>query len=307
LFLHDPRAIWRHLTIIALEDVGLADIGMVAEIIAAKSQHQFGRRPGLLWATYVRLTERLSRSSHSQAICDLLLKVENDPALWQERNNLIEADRSNWSEALYDPSTTIESRAVAALCFGGFMELRGSADPSAVFEICSETSSSEVVDTARSAWSLSRNPMALLLPLVWQASRAWTMPRIVNDPIHPAATISGVPEYALDQFTRVGKSVFMSFVQQDAELQAKFRSVGLCESDGSRVVGDLIFLLEGGRCVRRTTWEEAEALRSPVRWLPSSRALGDRLQPIMEYLASKRRQLTVLRQQLFQRAARASV
>jgi hypothetical protein len=68
LFLHDPRAIWRHLIIIALEDVGLADVGAVAEIIAAKSQHQFGRRPGLLWATYARLTERLSRLSHSQEL-----------------------------------------------------------------------------------------------------------------------------------------------------------------------------------------------------------------------------------------------
>jgi hypothetical protein len=126
----------------------------------------------------------------------------------------------------------------------------------------------------------------------------------MDDTIPPVEMIMGVPDYAIDQFTRVGRSVFRSVVQDDAELQAKFRSARLCESEWSRVIGDLIFLLEGGRCIRRATWEEAEALRSPVRWLPSSPALGSRLQPIMEHLVSRRCQLTDLRQQLFQRAAK---
>lgn len=307
LFLYDPKAVWRHLTIIVLEDVGVAGIPMLSRIIAAKFQHQATRRPGLLWKTCVDLTRRVAGSDHSQAICDLLLRVENDPALLQDSNELIETGPLKWSEALYDPSAMVERRAVAALCFGGFMDLRGSADPSAVFEICSETGCSEVAEIARGAWKLSRNPMALLLPVLWQASRRWTGARAMDDTMPPGETISGVPEYALDQFTRIGKSVSRALVEDDPELQMILAAATVSKFEWPKVVGDLIFLLEGGRCVRRATWEEAEALRSPERWLPGTAVLGGALQPAMEHLASRRCQLRNLRQQLFQRAVAASV
>lgn len=307
LFLHGPKAVWRHLTIIALEDVGVADIPLLSRIIAAKFQHQTARRPGLLWKTCVDLTERLARSNHCQAICDLLLRVENDPALSPDRNELMEMGPSDWSESLFDPSATVERRAVAALCFGGFMDLRGSADPSAVFEICSETGCSELAEIARGAWKLSRNPMALLLPVVWQASRVWTRARVMDDSIPQGETMSGVPEYALDQFTRIGKSISRALVEDDPELQMILAAAAASKSEWPKVVGDLIFLLEGGCCVRRATWDEAEALRTPERWLPGTAVLGDALQPAMEHLASRRCQLRNLRQQLFQRPVAASV
>lgn len=135
LFLHDPRTVWRHLTIIALEDVGVANRGLLQQIVEAKATSQSRGMPGALWKTHVELTQASASSHHCQATCDLLLRVENDPALSEDRERISEAGPRNWAEALYDGSARIEQRAIAALCFGGFMNAPGFVDASAVFEI----------------------------------------------------------------------------------------------------------------------------------------------------------------------------
>src|SRR5690348_14807903 len=81
LFLHNPSAIWRHLTIVALEDVGVSDLDALRVILRARGDLRAGRIPGLLWSTFVAVTERLAAAPHCQAVCDLLLRLENDPSL----------------------------------------------------------------------------------------------------------------------------------------------------------------------------------------------------------------------------------
>jgi hypothetical protein len=303
LFLHDPNAIWRHLTVIALEDVGVAKVEALHRIVSAKSAQQAKRAPGHLWHTFVDLTRELARAEHSQAICDLLLRMQNDPAVGSIVHRQAEAFTRQWAETIYDSSAAIEESAAAAMSFGGFMPARRPADPVAVFEIAAENSEcAPVADVAKGAWKLSRNPMALLLPIVWQRSGVWSGRALRDDSLQPAEIINGIPAYSFDQFTRVGKSALREAVRSDLDLQQILASAGVRSSQWTQVTGDLIFLIEGGLCARRATWNEAEELRQPARWLPSVAWLGPAIQPAMQHVASNRRLLNEARQQLFPRA-----
>jgi hypothetical protein len=287
--------------------VGVINTRPLHQIIEAKTTSQGFHMPGALWKTQVEVTEALALSDHCQATCDLLLRVENDPSLLGNRRRICKASPSRWANALYDGSDAIERRAIAALCFGGFMNARRPGDPSAVFEICAESGCSEIAALAQSAWRLSRNPMALLLPLVWQHSQAWSRLPTADDPMATAEAINGVPEYALDQFTRIGKAVARQLVGLDPKLQSLLASTGANRSEWPQLVGDVIFLFEGGVCVRRSTSQEGEALRRPARWLPSIARFGAALQPAIMHIASKRRQLLQLRRQIFQRPHTGSI
>jgi hypothetical protein len=118
---------------------------------------------------------------------------------------------------------------------------------------------------------------------------------------------AGVPDYALDQFTRIGKAVARQLVDRNPDLQRLLAATGATRSEWPKMVGDLIFLVEGGACARRATFEEAEALRNPARWLPSTAKFGPALQPATTHIGSKGRQLLELRQQIFQRSHSTSI
>jgi hypothetical protein len=298
LFLHDPKAVWRHLTIVALEDVGVANLDIIRSIVTAKRQYGGGRTTPLLWSTFADLANRMACSNHDQATCDLLLQVENGSVA----NEWIasESRPDFWAAILYDHKSSMHEKGTAALSFGGFIDAPFPADPYAVFEILSDHSDiAEVSALARGAWTLSRNPMALLLPIVWNVWSERLRNDIRDDALPVTHWMKGVPDYALDQFTRVGKSAIRALTLQDRELQSNLRDAGIPREQWTTVVGDLLFLIEGGPCVRRTIWEEAEALRRPARWLLGTAILGQRLEQAKVSLAGKLREMSQLRQELF--------
>lgn len=303
LFLHDPRAIWRHLVIVALEDIGVADVEILRSILGAKDEHSVRRAPGSLWNTFVDLTERLAASEHSQAVCDLLLRAENQPPT-PEREMIIEGGPQSWASVLYDHGSSMQQKATAALAFAGSFDAAAARDPVAVFEICSEDSEkTEISDLARNAWRVSRNPMALLFPIVWSSWCKQSDCSTRDDQLPKLQSTDEIPEYALDQFTRIGKSAIRVFMREDADLQSLLARTAIPERQWASIVGDVLFLVEGGVCVRRMTWGEAEMLRRPARWLPATGLLGGSVRLIMEIIPAKLRQLSDVRQQLYHRAS----
>jgi hypothetical protein len=299
LYEHDRRATWRHIAIIAVEDVGVANVDLIAQIVAAQKNRKWRDGVGGEWAVLSDLVRQIAVSEHCQAACDLLLRSLNDPAFDQVRAQVLETEPDELALTLFDGAADLMRRGIAALALGGGLsEGQRSQDACAVFDILAEVgSSSHVVATCRAAWKLTRNPMTLLLPLVWGHWIEADNHEVGDDALPPAQLIYGVPGYALDQFTRVGNNVSRALLTECPDLKTL---LNLAEVPGGRqvsTVGDLVFVLEGGLVRRRLIWQEGDELRAQHRFLPAVAALGPRLESSLRLIASKSSQIVRLRAQ----------
>lgn len=290
LFLHDRRSAWRALTVIALEDVGVANVDLLAQTAAAYGSRTWRAQMGGDWPVLAELARQMAESLHCQAVCDLLLRATNDPVQEHDRAAALEAAADTLAGQLWDRNAPAIGRAVAALALGGELA-RGQQhrDPAAVFDILAEAGrSSHVVATCRAAWRISRNPMSLLLPIVWEQ---WMLTGpynvVTDDPMPPVQTLDDVPGYALDQFTRIGNNVSRALLREDESLKQILNNANLPTGQQARAVGDLLFISEGGLLTRRANWVTGDQLRLPARQLPAVINLAERLPHAVAHLASK--------------------
>jgi hypothetical protein len=297
LFVDDPQSVWRHLTVIALEDVGIANIDVLAQITAARLNRTWRNKMGGDWAVASLLVQQIAESNHCQAACDLLLVAINRPDLERARDAALEEPCASLADKITDQSFSLEHQAIAALALGGGLaDGQPCHDPHAVFDILAEQGhASHVVATCRAAWRGSRNPMALLLPLVgqrWEESSGY---QVADDPMPPVRMTNGVPSYAIDQFTRTGGQVARAFLAGDHEARTMLDSAGIPRTMQPRVIGDLQFLIEGGQLRRRLMWQDADRLRLPHRALAGSFQMGDKLQVALRHMIASGKAIATLR------------
>jgi hypothetical protein len=300
VFLHDRRSAWRALTIIALEDVGVANVDLLAQTVAAYRDRAWRAQMGGDWPVLAELTRQMAQSLHCQCACDLLLRATNDPALEHARAAALDLPPRKLAAELWNGGAAVLGRGVAALAMGGALaEGQRQSEACGVFDIFAETSrSTHVVATCRAAWTLSRNPMAMLLPLIWEH---WLDAdhQVAGDAFPPVQMIDGVPGYALDQFTRIGNTISRALLREDSEIREMLGHAGIPGGQQARAVGDLLFISEGGLLTNRAIWAIGDQLRLPERSLPAVAKLAECLPKAMMHITSKSRQIALLRQQHF--------
>ncbi|MDB5712708.1 MAG: hypothetical protein JWO15_105 [Sphingomonadales bacterium] len=297
IFVDDPQSVWRHLTVIALEDVGVANIDVLARITAARLNRTWRNKMGGDWAVASLLVRQIAESNHCQAACDLLLVAINQPDLERARDAALEAPCASLADTITDQSFSLDHQGIAALALGGGLaEGQPCHDPHAVFDVLSEQSyASHVIATCRAAWRGSRNPMALLLPLVWQQWEQNSGCQIADDPMPQVRMTNGVPGYAIDQFTRTGGQVARAFLAGDHETRTILDSAGIPRTMQHRVIGDLQFLIEGGQLRRRLVWQDADRLRLPHRALAGTFQMGDKLQLALKKMIASGKAIATVR------------
>ena len=272
-------SIWRHLIIIAMEDVGAVGIDILARVVSASRAQRWRDDHGGDWAVASLLVEQMAQSSHCQAACDLQLHALYSPDLEQARASSQDHDIGALLAILRNTSLDIKDRAVAALAVGGgLLERQNLRDAGAAFCTMAKLGrASHVAALCQAAWRITRNPMALTLPLVWQDWSANSEHALRDDEALPTTMIAYVPAYALDQYTRVGRPVARALLQRAPELQTLLTESGVAPDQHQRVVGDLIFLVDGSIVKQRVLWPEGERLRQPHRVMLETACLSPSL------------------------------
>jgi len=283
LLMNGGRGVWRTLVIIALEDLGVAGMDIVARVVAAARDRSWREAHGGDWKIAAVLTQQMTEADHDQAACDLLMRAANAPGLEEMRANALDAGVLLLVSTLQDRNADLTTRAIAALALGGELAPgQRFREPAAVFHALDVGGRSpHVMATCHAAWRVSRNPMALLLPMVWESWMASERGPVRDDDFRPTELIGGVPNVAVDQFTRAGGGVIRDLIRSDQQLRSILREAGVPPSDWSRTVGDALFVVEGGLVTRRAIWATGDELRLPTRPLQGCLALGDHLPAVM--------------------------
>ena len=263
LYRHDPRSAWRRLVVIACEDVGIGSLDAVIATVAyatkPKSRAQLGGDEAAAFAT----AEMLAEAPKDRSADLLCAAAQHDPALevMRSRCRLVSSDRR--LEFVADPTLSLPGRAVAAWHASG-VDPRGEGrlgrgDPGALMRTYADLGAPDrLLEAVMAATKAIRDPLALFLPLIWLSSNKGETALLDRVP-PPSGLIDGIPLYALDKHTRLGRQAIGRLIRENAEV-AEFLFEFEC---GSRDDGPLrmaVFHAEGALTRPTLHWRHSAEL-----------------------------------------------
>ncbi len=203
----DPRRLWHRLAVVALEDVGLGDPNLAAEVVVVARSPQWRRQVGGdAHALDVVLTSACCAIKDRSA--DHALSVlRYDPPTPGRSKELARQSRRRRIDFVANCDNQLDERVfVASIIVGG----DGSPDPLALVDLLRRLREIGVPETLIDACSLhearNRDRLALVLPLLWlvwrkEGCRVGTETQALRH-----HDIGGIPDYAFDPLhTRVGR------------------------------------------------------------------------------------------------------
>jgi hypothetical protein len=166
-------------------------------------------------------------------------------------------------ELVADPTLSLPERAIAVWHSSG-VESRGEqrvgpGDLNALMRTYAELGAPErLLEAVAEAIRKAREPFALFLPLLWLTA-AGSKSELVDLPLTPSSLISGVPVYALDKHTRLGRQAIKRFAQENAEIAQFLTELG-CRSGDDSALRMAVFYADGALTRPTLQWRHSAEL-----------------------------------------------
>jgi hypothetical protein len=152
----------------------------------------------------------------------------------------------------------------------------------------------------------AREPFPLLLPLLWLAA-AGSESELLGSPLAPSGLINGVPLYALDRHTRLGRQAIKRFAQENAEI-SQFLTKRGCDSRDDGALRMAVFYADGALTRPTLRWRHSAELTAAgvAADFHKVQVAADVGAELVELVAAHIADLDSIRIQLLSRACRLS-
>jgi hypothetical protein len=257
-------AIWRRLTVIAFEDVGIGDLAALTTTVAVGSDSAWRKRHGGDWALAVWLAGTLAAAPKDRS-ADYLCQAKDHPALADFAqaipNASLEARLSNVRDKVLD----LPQRAVAALSVLSTGSRGEISRPTGALDALLVTFRElgvpeELVFASRIGAARTREPITLMVPLIWLAAND-SQKQLCDCPVPPLVASGDVPLYALDQHTRFGRAAISRFARENSAVQDCLeRFVPSSQRRAAAYVA--AFYVDAALVARRLMWDQSQALEA---------------------------------------------
>lgn len=215
-------ATWRRLIVIACEDIGIASPDVVAETVEAACDPALRRRLGDVRLLLSLVRELVAAPKDRSA--DLLAGyVHHHPRLTESRATMGSMPLSRRIAIASDPSASLYSRAMAAWFASGIEWNRerrvGKGDLPALLAAFGDLGvPSAWLQVVQLAARRTREPLTVMLPLLWlelSRARGW----IIRGSLPATRKVAGLPLYALDKHTRLGRAALHQFARENTKVR----------------------------------------------------------------------------------------
>jgi hypothetical protein len=217
-------AIWRRFMIIAYEDVGAGSVDVVAMTVAASTDASWRKQSGGDAIVASHLARLLAEAPKSRSAEHLITSANQHPSLEHERRLASTGSIADNLAAVTDKSNSLTHRALEACCVSGIDWKRGKKPGSnlpgllAAYRDCGAPE--ELVTATGIAATKSRNPITLMVPLIWLAANETQVPLVLNAAVPRSPVLHDIPMYALDKHTRIGREAIRNLVKFNHEIRA---------------------------------------------------------------------------------------
>jgi hypothetical protein len=222
-------AIWRRFIVIAFEDVGAGSADVVAMTVAASTDASWRKKSGGDAVVASHLARLLAEAPKSRSAEHLITSSDQHPSLEQERRVVSTSSIADNLADVADKSNSLTHRALAAWCVSGIGWERekapGSNLPALLDTFRQLGVPDELVAATGIAATKSREPITLMVPLIWLMAHDAQTPTVVEAAVPGTIVLDGVSMCALDKHTRVGQEAIRSLVKYNGEIRdclAKF-------------------------------------------------------------------------------------
>ena len=266
LYRLDAAYPWRRLPVIALEDVGAADLPLVAGIMWAAGKQLWRQRHGGDLKVLLYFTERLAAATKDRVACDLEVWTDYDAELHGLRAELAEADRATLVEAVLDGP--LEQRHLALRYLAGTRAFPGAnlvpgrlGDFMDVVEVGRSLGLNDDVLTIAVLARHRGGSMALSLVLaMWMLQGADTV-TVEPDTTLDLPMIGAWPSYALDAHNHQGKRSISYFVKACQPMRDWLDAAGVAPARRAKVVMELLFRAETELLDRRLVYGQSRRVQ----------------------------------------------
>jgi hypothetical protein len=264
LFKLKGSSIWRRLMVIAFEDVGIGSLDAVTMTAAAASDSAWRKGQGGDLRVTVHLAAVLAQAPKDRS-ADYLCGAKDHPALTSFSQAMANAALETKLSRMRDKTLTLPQRAVAVLSVLGIGPRgeisRGTGGLDALLAVFRELGvPEELVAATGIAAARTREPITVMVPLIWLAARK-SKKQVCDCPIPPIVEASGVPLYALDKHTRLGREAIWRFACENESVRPCLaRFVPASQRRSAAYVA--AFYVDAAPIARRLMWDQSEALEA---------------------------------------------
>ena len=257
-------AIWRRLMIIAFEDVGIGAIETVIQTVAACVDPKWRHRNGGNVRVVSGLAHVLAETPKDRSADYLICATKDHPALEEARRHAGSRSIAGRLAIVEDTRYSLSVRATTAWYVSG-LEWRGerrvgTGDIERLLTTLQELGVPEALSQATLiAARRTREPLTVMVPLIWLAAASDTDRQIVSRPVPAASIVRGVPLYALDKHTRLGKRALERFARENEGVRdCLARSLG--RRSPSEAIYAAAFHADAAAVALRLNWRESTFL-----------------------------------------------
>jgi hypothetical protein len=295
-------AIWRRLMVIAFEDVGIGSLDALTMTVAVASDGTWRKSNGGDLRLAVQLAGKLAGAPKDRS-ADYLCEANDHPALADfaqaMANASLEARLSNVRDKMLD----LPQRAVAALSVlstgsrGEISRTTGALD--ALLVAFRELRvPEELVVASGIAAAFTREPITLMVPLIWLAANN-SQKTVCDCPVPPLVALGDVPLYALDEHTRLGRAAIWRFACENTAVRDCIGRF-VPSSQRRRAAHVAAFYVDAAPVATRLIWDQSEALEAfgIERDLIHAGVPAEGIQPLLETMRANLGHLNELRAQV---------
>jgi hypothetical protein len=220
LYEQDRRSLWRRLMVIAFEDVGAGSTDAAIQTVAAGIAPSWRATAGGDLTVALYLCGVLAEAPKDRSTDYLICAAKDHPDLEAARERCGGQPMSTLMELAANVDMPLAQRATAVWYASGIdTESEKSVsygNLAAMFDLFRRLGVPLALGVAAGmSVKRLREPITLLVPLVWSAAQPGDHPTVREMPVPPATAVDGLPLYALDKHTRLGKRAIEQFVRQN--------------------------------------------------------------------------------------------
>jgi hypothetical protein len=296
-------SLWRRLMLIAVEDVGVGSVDALA-LTVASGDASFRKALGPNDAVARAVARALAAAPKDRSADYLICGANDHPSLEHDRKVFADSPRAELAEVLADEAAPLPLRALAALTIldrpmgqGGVTNLLGAYRELGVDQ--------ELLEVTRIASAKTSEPITLMVPLLWLAARS-QKEAAIRCAVPETIVVHGIPLYALDKHTRLGREAIGRFARQNPVVRDRL-ATHVRTGQAKEAALMAAFYTDAFPTAHRFDWPGSQELEDFGREsdLLISGVRGEGIEPLLQAFREHLPDLNRIRLEVFKRSRRA--